>query len=562
MAARYQQPVQNADYSNPTVLIIGAGISGICMAIDLIRRHNCHNFIIVEKSSYVGGTWGDNRYPGSRCDVWSHLYSYSFEASDWTREFSSQKEIHTYLVRTAQKWGLYEYIRFNTIVEEARWSDRLSKWETAVRVSSGSKDAETTDSYTITSDFLVSAVGQLNSPYYPEIPGINTFEGKILHSARWDWNHKTERKKIAVIGSGATAAQLIPEVAKDAKNVTVFQRTPNWVIPREDADIPQWRRNLYRYVPGARRRYRAELMDIRESALFDAIVTNDENGKDLLRSMSLDLMKRQIQNNPKLIKNLTPDYPPGCKRVIISDDLFSALDQPHVALETEKIKSITSDSITTENNEYKVDMIVLATGFRTIEFLYPIKVYGLEGRSIQDIWQGGARAYLGMTVESLPNFAMLYGPNTNLGHNSIILMIEAQSRYISEIIKKVCEAKARNKSLALSPSQQTVQLFNEEIQEKLLKSTYANPTCKSWYKMEDGLITNNWSGTVIEYQKLTSAIRWTDYLVSGSYAKTLTDSNTSHVGRVVEETMIGRFGMKVLFITLSSTAFFVWRHLR
>jgi cation diffusion facilitator CzcD-associated flavoprotein CzcO len=492
--------------------------------------------------------------------VSSHLYSYSFEASDWTREFAGQEEIHAYLVRTAQKWGLYKYIRFNTLVEEARWSDRVTKWEIAVRVSSGSKDAETSDSYTITSDFLVSAVGQLNSPHYPEIPGIDTFEGKLLHSARWDWNHRTEGKNIAVIGNGATAAQIIPEVAKDAKSVTVFQRTPNWVIPREDADIPQWRRNLYRYVPGARRRHRAELMDMRETALFNAIVTNDEEGKMKLRSMSLDLMKRQIRNNPKLIEDLTPDYPPGCKRVIISDDLFSAMDKPHVALETKKIQSISSDSITTENNEYKIDMIILATGFRTVEFLYPIKVYGLGGRSIQEIWQGGARAYLGMTVESLPNFAMLYGPNTNLRHNSIILMIEAQSRYISELIKNVFEAKAQHKSLIICPSHQTVQLFNEKIQEKLSNSTYADPACKSWYKMENGLITNNWSGTVIEYQELTSVIRWTDFLVSGSHAKTVTDSNTSHVGRVVEETMIGRFGISVLLVALPAAAFFFLKH--
>lgn len=466
-------------------------------------------------------------------------------------------------MRVAEKWGLYKHIRFNTAVEEARWNGDTNKWETKTQVANGSKDAESGNAYTVTSDFLVSAVGQLNAPQYPDIPGFDDFQGKIIHSARWDWNYDIAGKRIAVIGNGATAAQIIPEVAKEAANVTVFQRTANWVIPREDAIIPKWERNMYRYIPGARRRHRSNLMDVRESLLYNLIVTNDAGGKDLLRQMSRDFMEKEIPNNAELISKLTPDYPPGCKRLIISDDFFEAMNKQHVTLETNKIQHFTTTGIVVDGKEYEVDMIVCATGFRTVEFMSPIKVFGLNGRNLADVWSDAPRAYLGMTVESLPNFAMLYGPNTNLGHNSIILMIEAQSRYITELASKVLQAKAAGGSLIIAPSPATVKHFNDQIQQDLSKSTYADSSCNSWYKLDNGLITNNWSTTVIDYQKQTSRINWKDFLISGSSSSQLLSHDSSYIGRVKEETTFGSLTLSAMVLgTASSLAFVAWKGLR
>jgi cation diffusion facilitator CzcD-associated flavoprotein CzcO len=492
--------------------------------------------------------------------VWSHLYSFSFEGSDWTREFSDQEEIHAYLVRVAEKWGLYKYIRFNTAVDEARWNDKALKWETAVTVANGSKDAESSSSYVITSDYLVSAVGQLNAPFIPDILGLRSFKGKLIHSSRWDHTYNYEGKRVAVIGNGATAAQIIPEVAKQARALTVFQRTANWIIPREDAEIPQWRRSIYRLLPWARKRYRAELMDIREGMLYNIIVTGDAAGKDLLRSMNKELINKQIPNNPELIEKLTPDYPPGCKRIIISDDFFEAMNKSHISLETGKIEKITENGIVAGGNEYDFDMIIMATGFRTVDFMFPIKVFGLNERSIHDIWRDGAQAYYGMTVESLPNFAMLYGPNTNLGHNSIILMIETQSRYITELISQVCKAKSIGKTLVISPKVEPLKQHNHELQQKLALSTYASSSCKSWYKLDNGLITNNWSGTVIDYQKQTSTIEWDNFDIDGNYADELRDANKNYIGRIQEETFIGRLGLGILVLMASSAVFYALRN--
>lgn len=486
----------------------------------------------------------------------------SFEANDWSREFADQEEIYAYLLRIAEKWGLFKHIRFNTVVEESRWNEATNKWESKVAVQ-GAKDAERGDSYTISSDFLVSAVGQLNSPSFPNIPGLDSFGGKLIHSARWDWSYSLENKRVAIIGNGATAAQIIPEVAKVAKSVTVFQRTPNWVVPRDDAPIPQWRRNVYKNVPLVRKRHRAELMSFRENVLYDAIVTSDAAGKAMFREASLDLMTRQLPNKPELIPRLTPSYEPGCKRIIISDDLFAAYDKPHVSLETDRIESITEKGIQTQAGEFEFDMIVCATGFRTVEFMYPIKVYGLGGRSIEDIWRTGCRAYLGVTVESLPNFGMLYGPNTNLGHNSIILMIEAQSRYITSLVGKICDAKTSGRSLVVSPSREAVEEFNTGLQQDLSKSTYADTGCDSWYKDANGLITNNWSGTVVDYQKRLEAIDWSAYRVEGTYAEEIERSSSSWIGRIREETIIGRFGLSTLSVSALGLGLFLahrtWR---
>jgi len=537
-------PSPTVEYGRNTnradVLIIGAGISGMTTAIEMIRKGNGRNFIIVEKGNQVGGTWNDQRYPGCCCDVWSHLYSLSFEPNpNWTREYPGQEEILDYLVDVAHKYQLYKHIRFNTSVEEARWDDTTNTWQTKInRV--GSKDSEFGKEYIITSDFLVSGVGQLNIPRYPDIKGVDTFKGNTMHSARWDWDYNLKDKRIGIVGNGATAAQIIPEIAKVCKSLTVFQRSPNWVVPRDDKPISQTWQNIFKYVPFVRRRYRAGLMDFRES-FFDVVFETKSPVHEFMMSASKDHLAAQLPGEKfaKLREQLQPHYAIGCKRVIITDDYFPTFTRPNVVLETTPIEEITEKGVKTQDGtEHEFDLLVLATGFKTTQFMYPIKILGSNGKSIEDIWASGASAYLGITVPSMPNFSMLYGPNTNLGHNSIILMIEAQALYINAIIKKVRTTRQKGGNLRIEVKSNVAQAYNDEIQARLRESAFADPNCNSWYKNEAGLITNNWSDNVVQYQKRTSTIHWDDFGITGSGADEVGTEGKTSWHRVIEETQV------------------------
>ena len=328
----------------------------------------------------------------------------------------------TYLIEVAEKYGLYKHIRFNSTVEEARWDDATHKWKTSVKVG-GAKDSQFVEAYEMQSDFLVSAVGQLNVPREPEIPGLHDFQGKMMHSARWDWSYDMKGKRIAVIGNGATAAQIVPEVAKEASHLAVYQRTPNWIIPRADRSITSVEKALFSYLPPIHWSKRAVQMDMRE--YFHGAVTGENSSlAQQMRDMCTDALKKQLPDKPELWESLIPNYSPGCKRVLLTDDYYPTLNQTHVDLETRGITRITETGIETADGDVQeYDLIVLATGFRTVEFMFPIEVYGRQGRALSDIWKDGAMAYYGMTVEDLPNFGMLYGPNTNLGKFCIVCIL-------------------------------------------------------------------------------------------------------------------------------------------
>ncbi|KAL5332949.1 hypothetical protein BJX70DRAFT_87802 [Aspergillus crustosus] len=525
----FNHPVGNKDYTQSTVVIIGAGISGMCMAIDLLRR-NHRNFIILEKGSAVGGTWNDNKYPGCACDVWSALYSYSFEQrSTWTREYPGQEEILTYLTDIASKYGLYPHIRFNSSVEEATWDEDSRQWKIQVGVL-GDKDAQFQSGYELAANVLISAVGQLNLPSWPAIEGVEGFKGKSMHSARWDWTYDFSEKRVAIIGNGATATQIVPEVAKTAAHLSVYQRTPQWIVPRMDMAVHPIQQALLS-IPVLRHTKRAAMMLFREQT-HETIVNLDSKTSQEVRDMGVDLIKKGLPDKPELWDILTPTYPPGCRRILSSDDYYPALNRENVKLELRDITRITETGIETadgENTEF--DLIVYATGFRTVEFLHPVKVTGANGRELSDVWKGGATAYYGMTVEDMPNFGLLYGPNTNLGHNSIILMIEAQSRYLAALIDPIIRAKNGGGSVALRPRTEIVRAWNTSLQERLAKSSFADPSCSSWYKTSEGRITNNWPGRVVEYQRDLAWVRWTDYVVEG-------DANEEYVGGK-KETWVG-----------------------
>lgn len=338
---------------------------------------------------------------------------------------------------------------------------------------------------------------------------------------------------------GATAAQIAPDVAPDASHLTVFQRTPNWILPRHDMNVWKPARAAFRYLPAALSGFRVLGFNLREASY--ALVADPESKRsDYGKRISKFMMKKQLPNKPELWSKLTPDYPPGCKRVLLSDDYFPALARENVTLETGHIDRITEKGIVVDGTEQEFDLIVLATGFRSVEFLHPIKITGDGGLTISEIWKGAPRALYGIGVASMPNFSMVYGPNTNLGHNSVIFMIEAQVQYIVALIKAVLKSKQAStttgQTLKITPKAERIESYNDQLQKALSTTSFAHPDCSSWYKNEDGLITNNWPRAVVEYLKLLSKIDWDDFDMSG---KGSTDfRSTTYLGRVREESMI------------------------
>ncbi|VUC25502.1 unnamed protein product [Clonostachys rosea] len=564
-----QEPEQHRAFTKSSVVIVGGGFSGMCMAIKLLEA-GIRDFIILEKSTGFGGTWKDNAYPGCCCDVLSTLYSYSFEQNaNWTRRYPAQGEILDYVREVATKYKLYSFVRFGSEVTGATWDKKSKEWNVSVRVLS-SMEAEACGTYTVQTKFFISGVGQLNQPYWPQIPGQDRFHGKIMHAARWDWSYDLKGKRIAIIGNGASAVQIAPEVAKVASQLTIFQRTPKWIIAREDNEVKQWKRVLFRNVPFLLPKVRALTMDGREESYEELIRAGSAESAKLTKT-SIKFLRKELPDRPDLWEILTPKYAPGCKRILITDDYYKTLRLSHVALDTRDIQTITEEGIdvldlkTKEGESLEFDLIVFATGFQTQEFLHGIDVRGVDGRPLGDIWEKGASALYGMTVESLPNFGIFYGPNTNLGHNSIILMIEAQARYLLTIVKEVLKAAQRGQGLAITPRLERLREWNVQLQKDLDKTTFADPLCSSWYKNKEGHITNNWSGTVVEYQKLLSKVDWSDFELEGddSGASPLPSGQVA-IGRVVEESLIGPQAMigGVAVGALAAVSYLVYRNRR
>jgi cation diffusion facilitator CzcD-associated flavoprotein CzcO len=467
--------------SQPSVVILGAGVSGLCTGIQLLAA-GITSFTIFEKSDKVGGTWYENQYPGAACDVPSHFYSYSFEQNpDWTRKFSGQAEIQRYLQHCAEKYGVLEHIRFGTEVTGASFDERSGQWR--VRTSKGDD---------VTANVLVSGVGQLNRPHVPDLPGLADFEGVSFHSARWNHAHDLTGKKVAVIGNGASAIQFIPPVAKKAAKLTIFQRSANWVVPRGDYAYSDRAKKFFRAFPALQRLYRWYFYWQLEKNFLafggdGAIARTFEKGARAWLEQSIP--------DPKLRAALTPDYRVGCKRILIDDDFYPALARPNVEVETSQIARITRDAIETKDGKtHPVDTIILATGFSATAFLAPMQIEGVGGRKLEEVWAPGAEAHLGLTVSGFPNFFMMYGPNTNLGHNSIIFMIEAQVRYTVQCIQALAQRKLRY--LDVKPDVQAS--YNRELQQKLSHTAWA-AGCKSWYKTAAGKVTNNWSSFTVAY---------------------------------------------------------------
>jgi cation diffusion facilitator CzcD-associated flavoprotein CzcO len=478
------------------VAIIGAGFSGLGLGIAL-KRAGIDSFTILEKAKNVGGTWRENTYPGAACDLMSFAYCFSFEQkTDWTRKWSPQPEILEYLEGCAEKYGLLPNIRFGCEVDGARFDAKAGCWR--IRVSEGGATGE------IEADVLVSGVGQLHRPLEPNLAGLECFEGEAFHSARWNASVDLSGKRVGVIGNGASAIQFVPEIAPKTRHLSVFQRTPNWHFPRGDRAYTAKEKRRFARIPLLARFYRWFIW-ARQELLFSVLAGKPRAVRGA-RKRALEHLHSQI-SDPELRKKLTPQYPIGGKRILIDDTYYPTLQRDNVSLVTEPIERVEANAVVTADGvRHPCDVLIFATGFDTTSFLAPMKIEGLAGRSLETEWRDGAEAYYGLSVAGFPNFFMMYGPNTNLGHNSIVFMLECQANYIVRCLKQM----QRKDLLYLDVRPEAMAAYNWDLQTRLATTAWA-ATPSSWYKNSAGRITNNWHGTTTVYWWRTRRPDWDAY---------------------------------------------------
>ena len=487
----------------PLVAVIGAGMSGLLMAHRL--RQAGVPFVVLDKNHDVGGTWLENTYPGCRVDVPNHFYSYSFVHHDWPQYFSTQPVLLEYFRRCAEDFGVREHIRFGTEVTLATYDDERHVWTLTLRASDGAEQ-------TLEATAVVSAVGQLNRPSYPDIPGRDTFAGPAFHSARWDHDVQLTGRRVAVIGTGASAVQLIPPVAEQAQRLLVFQRTPNWFVPTPEyqQDIPAGLRWLQQQVPAYAAWYRFWLFWKNTEGMLAA--TEVEDGwddprsvgalNDLLRELLTAHLHNEFADAPDLLARVVPDYPPSAKRVIRDDGAWAAtLKRDDVELITDDIVEITPRGVrTADGTEHEVDVIVYGTGFQASRFLTPMRVLGRGGVDLHEQWGGDARAYLGMNVPGFPNLFCLYGPNTNIVINgSIIYFSECSVGYVLQCLRLLFEAGHR----AMDVRREIHDQYNEWVDEGNQARVWSVAGVNSWYKNEHGRSAQNWPFSLLEYWRHT-----------------------------------------------------------
>ncbi|MEM1404848.1 MAG: NAD(P)/FAD-dependent oxidoreductase [Pseudomonadota bacterium] len=465
------------------VIIIGAGMSGICMGIKLQER-GIHNFVILEKSPDVGGTWHDNTYPGACCDVPSLLYSYSFAPNpDWSHRFSPHDEIKAYFRRCAEQAGLTPKLRLNTAVSSAQWIEEHGHW--VVTLADGER---------LTARSVVSALGQLNLPNIPDFEARDSFGGHSFHSARWDHDFDLSGKRVAVIGNAASALQFIPHVASQAAQLYVYQRSANYIIKRNDRAYKSWEKWIFRHVPFAQKLVRG-LIYLRGEWVFYPVLRNNAHRLLKLWEKWCDDYRGGEISDPKLRESLTPDYRLGCKRILMSDDYYEAFRRNHVELVTSPITGMGTEGVRAEDGEERpVDLIIYGTGFNTSAMHGAVEYIGEDGISLQEAWHDGAEAYRGVSTHGFPNFFMLYGPNTNLGSNSIIFMVERQANFVIDCVDKLLKHDLR----ALDINDRVQRAYNERMQGELAQTVWVT-SCDSWYKNAAGKVVNNWPRSTLNY---------------------------------------------------------------
>jgi cation diffusion facilitator CzcD-associated flavoprotein CzcO len=475
-------------------IILGAGVSGICMGIAL-RRAGIDSFLIIEKSPALGGTWWDNTYPGAECDVRAHLYSYSFAPNpDWSQAYAPQGEIQQYLARCAARFDLFPRIKFNTAIVAARFDAAKGLWQ--LQLENGGQ---------LESRFFVCSTGPLSQPRYPDIPGMESYQGALLHSARWDHACQLREKRVAVIGTAASAVQLAPRIAPLVEKLYICQRSPNWVIPRINHVYAPWEKALFRvkFVGKAHRflLYAAHEMN---RLSFNPGSLNAWIARRLARWH----LRRQVPDD-KLREALLPDYPFGCKRVLLSNDYYPTLMRSNVELITAPVREIDHGGIITGDGQRReVDVIVCATGFDISHVLSSVRIEGTEGRILGEAWAGEPEAYRGVAIAGFPNLFLLLGPNTGQGHTSAMLFIEAQVNHGLQCIQEVL----RQGKISVEVAPDAMARYNAQLQKKLAASVWA-ADCRSWYKTESGKIVGIYPGFSFQYVRELRKPRFEDYII-------------------------------------------------
>ncbi|MBW4617157.1 MAG: NAD(P)/FAD-dependent oxidoreductase [Desmonostoc vinosum HA7617-LM4] len=480
------------------IAIIGAGISGLCMAINL-KKVGINSFKILEKAESLGGTWRDNTYPGAGCDVPSFLYSFSFELKyNWTQNYPKQSEILEYLEYCADKYGIKQHIQFNTEIITAIFEQEQGIWS-----------IYTHHNEKLQANILISGCGQLNRPKIPNIPGINTFQGTQFHSARWNHQYNLRGKTVAVIGTGASAIQFIPLIAKEVKKLFIFQSSANWILNKQDHKFTKFQHWIFKTFPLTVNLYRLWTYLTLEFLLVNGILQKDGiTGK--LFAAYVSRQRHQKVKQATLQSVLEPIFPVGCKRVLLSNDYYETLQQANVEVIIRRIKAICTNSVLTQDDhEYAIDTLIFATGFHANNFLLPIKIIGLNNQLLEDKWKDGAEAYKGIMISGFPNLFMLYGPNTNTS-NSIIFMIECQVRYIISCIQLI--QRKSFQFLDIKPNKQY--LFNQKLQAAAAKTVWSS-NCTNWYKNEQGKIVNNWPLSTLYYLLITFRASLEDFYCFG-----------------------------------------------
>lgn len=477
----------------PSVLIVGAGFGGIAAAIEL-RAHGFRNVSIVDAAPGLGGTWLHNTYPGAACDVPSHLYSYSFaQRSDWTRLCSPQPEILAYLQEVAEEFGVAELVETGTRIVAADRPDPAGPWTVTAE-----------DGTVRTADVLVIATGQLNTPVTPDIPGAESFAGHTFHSARWDHEHDLTGRRVAVIGTGASAVQFVPAIAPHTGHTTVFQRSGNWFLPRRNRRFPAWWRAAIRTVPGLQRLRRRFITEYCESLTL--MIRHPSTWGRVGRLYSTLFMRMQLRD-PEVRRKAWPDYTFGCKRILFSSQWLPTLQRENVTLETERVTEIVPEGVRTGDGRlHEVDTIIWGTGFAATDFMFPMEITGPGGRSLTDEWAGGPHAYLGMTVPGFPSLFVLYGPNTNTSGGSIVRYLEHQVRYVREVLQEA----ARRGSGGAEVRADVERAYDAEIQDRFTGTAWLR--CDSWYRDDTGRIVTNWPGYMRDYDERTRRVEPADYV--------------------------------------------------
>lgn len=481
--------------AGPRIAILGAGFSGLGMAIRL-RQEGFENFTIYEKAADVGGTWRENVYPGVACDVPSHLYSFSFEPNPrWSRRYSPGGEIWEYMRHCARKYDLYRSIEFGRTVTAIRHDGRC--WH--VQFADGSETE---------ADFVISGLGGLHVPKYPEIDGLETFRGPVFHTAQWRSDVDLDGKRVAVIGSAASAIQVIPEIAPRVARLDVYQRTANWIMARMSYAYPRWLQRLFAKVPLLARAYRGFYFTLAEWR-FAAFRNKDGVVKDRVRRLFEKQLEKQVAD-PALRARLTPAYPVGCKRILISDNFYPAIQRDNVDLVTDPIRAVTPDGVVTGDGRLRaVDVIILATGFKPFDILETIDITGPGGLSLRERWRHGVAAHKTIAAPGFPNLFMLLGPNSGLGHNSVILMIEAQVEYVLKLIRQASEDGMR----LIAPTQPAAAAYDARLQAALKDRVWA-ADCGAWYVDESGRNYTLYPDDVRTFLKEMRTPDWAEYQIA------------------------------------------------